>query len=72
MSKIKIIVGPKSYLQSFLNFNFISLEDYVIKTESLIRNIVYKVNEEDYKNLLENKFILAKTESYSEIGRAHV
>lgn len=68
MSKIKIIVGPKSYLQSFLNFNFISLEDYVIKTESLIRNIVYKVNEEDYKNLLENKFILAKTESYSAIN----
>lgn len=68
--KIKIVMGPKSYLNEFLNKPYITLEDYVIKIDSLTRNLVEKFTDNDYEEILKDKIILAKTESYSGITSA--
>ena len=65
--KIKIVMGPKSFLNKFLTKSYITLEDYVIKIDSRTRNLVEYFTDNDYKAILNEKLILAKTESYSGI-----
>ncbi|MCT2567359.1 hypothetical protein N2Z77_13855 [Staphylococcus aureus] len=45
-------MGPKSYLNEFLNKPYITLEDYVIKIDSLTRNLVEKFTDNDYEEIL--------------------
>lgn len=68
--KNKIVMGPKSYLNKFLDQSYITLEDYIIKIDSLTRNLVEKFTDNDYEGILKDKIILAKTESYSGITSA--
>ena len=35
--QIKIVMGPKSYLNEFLHQPYITLEDYIIKIDSLTK-----------------------------------
>ncbi|HAZ6130401.1 MULTISPECIES: AAA family ATPase [Staphylococcus] len=68
--QIKIVMGPKSYLNEFLHQPYITLEDYIIKIDSLTRNLVEKFTDNNYEEILKDKIILAKTESYSGITSA--
>lgn len=62
--KIKIVMGLKLYLNEFFNKLYIILEDYVIKIDLFIRNLVEKFIDNDYEEILKDKIIFVKIELY--------
>ncbi|UDM80384.1 AAA family ATPase [Vagococcus fluvialis] len=65
MCKIKIIVGPDSYFDTYIPDNTLSLEKYISFLDSERNNILIKYSDERKATILNNKVVVGKTDSYS-------
>lgn len=70
--KIKIVIGPSSFFDTFLPDEYLSIEHYVRYSDSIARNLIEKYNVSNISDILNDQVLVSSAASYSMISTSAI